>query len=321
MLLYRYKACILLVIVCYSLLFVHKTAYADIRHTVQKGDTLYKISKEYEVPLQDIIDNNTISDITAIQVGTVIFIPQKNDSTASVRYTQDNKQEPYYTYIVIKGDTLFKISKRFNVKISTLKNANNLRSEVLHIDQKIKIPTQSLDDDLIDRLERNDRTIVSNDDIDFDNEASDPYTSFIPQKEDSPNVIELLAMVADTNENSSRVVSKDWPVSGRLYETKGSLPGVVIEGSENTSVRALKSGKVMYAALHSSFNNVVVIRGNDGVIYLYGGQKQLYVKQGDTVAEGQEIGNLGVMPTLKKAILYFSVWQNNRYIDPSSIIG
>ena len=318
MLSYKYKLCIIFLF----LLFFYKTVYADIHHIVKKGETLYKISKNYDVPVEDIIDNNAILDITAIQVGSVLLIPRKN--TISMNIEQKKKRESkegYYSYVVIKGDTLFKISKRFNVKISTLKNINNLSSETLYINQKISIPSDVLYNNTVTEREKEYTHTANARDIIVDLGEKEEHTYTIPYKEDISNFIDILTMVANTKDNNSRIVYKDWPITGRLYETKGILPGIIIEGDENTSVKALKSGKVMYAALHSSFNNVIVIKGNDGSIYLYGGQKELYVKQGDTIVEGQKIGILGVMPTIKRAILYFSVWQNNRYIDPNSIFG
>ena len=49
--------------------------------------------------------------------------------------------EPAYTtYIVQNGDYLAKISKKFNVTISSIKRINGLKSDVIRVGQKLKLP-------------------------------------------------------------------------------------------------------------------------------------------------------------------------------------
>ena len=49
------------------------------------------------------------------------------------------------TYIVIKGDTLYQIAKKFNTTVETLKSLNNLTSNTLSIGQKLIIPASKED--------------------------------------------------------------------------------------------------------------------------------------------------------------------------------
>ncbi|MDI6703924.1 MAG: LysM peptidoglycan-binding domain-containing M23 family metallopeptidase [bacterium] len=44
-------------------------------HVVQPGQTLWRIAKVYEVPLEDIAEANNIQDVTYIKTGERIFIP------------------------------------------------------------------------------------------------------------------------------------------------------------------------------------------------------------------------------------------------------
>jgi murein DD-endopeptidase MepM/ murein hydrolase activator NlpD len=47
-----------------------------IYHRIQRGETLWRISKKYNVDLEEISRINHISDATSIDVGRVLFIPQ-----------------------------------------------------------------------------------------------------------------------------------------------------------------------------------------------------------------------------------------------------
>lgn len=49
--------------------------------------------------------------------------------------------EPEYTvYVVQNGDYLAKISKKFNVTIASIKSLNNLKSDMIRVGQKLKLP-------------------------------------------------------------------------------------------------------------------------------------------------------------------------------------
>ena len=49
-------------------------------------------------------------------------------------------EEPYTVYIVQGGDYLAKISKKFNITIAAIKSLNNLKSDVIRVGQKLKLP-------------------------------------------------------------------------------------------------------------------------------------------------------------------------------------
>lgn len=288
-------------------LTVTSLAFADVQHVLQKGETLYQISKKYNVRLSKILAKNDIENLFAIPAGTTIIIPLENND-GSTHSTENNS---YTEYVVKKGDTLFKISMKFNVTINTLSKVNDLQSETLRINQVLFIPNNQADPTSSEKTQ-----IATRENQKSETSTQNAKSSFFSSKDGS---IHLDALFRNSKE--SEFVSGEWPVSGKSYEIRGKIPGIIIEGDENTTVSSLNSGVVIYAALHSSFNNVIIIQGSDGMVYVYGGQKTLLVKQGDTVAKGQKIGALGVMPLIQKAILYFSIWKNDKFIDPRTVLG
>ena len=111
----------------------------DINNTyvVQKGDTLYSVSLRYNTTPSAIINmNNLTSDV--LSIGQLLMIPTDVESTGD---TQDIIETN--SYIVQKGDTLYSISRRYNVNIEDIKNANNLDSNVLSVGQILIIPNTS----------------------------------------------------------------------------------------------------------------------------------------------------------------------------------
>lgn len=53
------------------------TEAAGLYHRVEKGETLWKISRMYDVDLDELIKANNISDATNIEVGQRLLIPQR----------------------------------------------------------------------------------------------------------------------------------------------------------------------------------------------------------------------------------------------------
>ncbi|MFZ3065235.1 MAG: transglycosylase SLT domain-containing protein [Nitrospirota bacterium] len=102
------------------------------RHLVKKGETLYSIAKHYRVTVADLKKINLLSRKERVTEGTHILIPiAPNSRKASIKVTtspilKEEKNTIYYR--IRKGDTLWKISKKYNVSIASIKEWNDLDS-------------------------------------------------------------------------------------------------------------------------------------------------------------------------------------------------
>ena len=95
-------------------------------YTVQKGDSLWKISQRYKVPVNDITAFNNLSNIN-LKIGDELRIPITN-------------MEAEVTYTVKRGDTLWSIAKDYEVSVDDIKNVNNLTTNLLTVGQNLIIP-------------------------------------------------------------------------------------------------------------------------------------------------------------------------------------
>ncbi len=92
--------------------------------TVQRGDTLYSISRILRVELKALIDANNLRAPYALAVGRVLSVP------ASLHHT------------VQRGETTYGISRRYGVDMTRLARANNLRAPFsLSLGQQLQIPS------------------------------------------------------------------------------------------------------------------------------------------------------------------------------------
>lgn len=112
-------------------------------YIVQKGDTLYGISKQHNTSMQKIRElNNLVND--NIYPSQVLIISDNSDQ---------NPNE-CVIYTVQKGDNLYSIAKKYDSTPDAIKRYNNLTSNLLSIGQKLKIPCYmgKIDNSTIDNI-------------------------------------------------------------------------------------------------------------------------------------------------------------------------
>lgn len=86
-------------------------------HTVQPGETLYGLAKTYEVGEKVIVENNPAT-ASGLKAGERLRIPFVSD----VRQPASEKKlrKTFRTHEVVKGETLYAISRRYEIPIQTI---------------------------------------------------------------------------------------------------------------------------------------------------------------------------------------------------------
>jgi len=69
-----------------------------------------------------------------------IYLPNFKYADFKLHYTPSNRYKNFLTYRVKSGDSLFKIAKRFDVGVKTLKRFNNLKNSLLKVGKILIIP-------------------------------------------------------------------------------------------------------------------------------------------------------------------------------------
>ncbi len=94
-------------------------------HSVESGQSLWNISNEYNVSIQDILAINDIGDANDIWIGQQIKIPLLNQIVHTVK----------------SGDTLWKIANHYDVSLQDMITLNKTDLEKhIHIGQQLLIP-------------------------------------------------------------------------------------------------------------------------------------------------------------------------------------
>ena len=95
--------------------------------------------------------------------------------------------------------------------------------------------------------------------------------------------------------------------------------GTDIAAVTGTKIVSATDGKVILSSSEGDFGNHLKIQVND-VIIVYAHCNKLYVKEGDTVVQGQEIAEVGSTGNTTGPHLHFEIRYQDRYVDPQLIL-
>jgi len=129
-------------------------------HIVQKGDNIYRIAEQYRVFEEDILTWNKDLNPSTMRIGQKIYLT-KNAAEAANKIIQEPVKEPVIkepvtqeevdeiqkeitvdgpiTHVVVKGDTLYNICKRYGVTVDELKKWNGLDTINIRLGQKLQV--------------------------------------------------------------------------------------------------------------------------------------------------------------------------------------
>lgn len=95
-------------------------------HTIKSGETLYRLSKMYNVSTQDICEANPGLSISNFRVGEVVLIPTGSKALLSNAEQQDNTEKitPMQTHKVKRGDNIDKICEMYGVTEEDIQKVN-----------------------------------------------------------------------------------------------------------------------------------------------------------------------------------------------------
>ena len=282
---------------------------ADTTYKVEKGDTLYSISRKYQITVAELRAANNLSENDVIKVGQKLKIPSADISAAAALAT-DNKATTTTSnatlsattktkeYTVVKGDTMYSIAKKNGMTLAEFMAMNGLdNSSVIKVGQKLKIAAGSTSSSTTTKTTTTTTTTNTTTTTTTNTTAPDTRTYGT-------------TVTADKN--------TIWPVKNpTVTQVKGKVGGVQLSAQVNEPVVCIREGTVMYVGVYRGFGQVLFVQSKTGVIYTYTGLGSVNVKKGDYVVFNQQLGTAGTDPISKKSCINFMVFQNGQPIDPA----
>lgn len=250
---------------------------------MQTGDTVSTIASRYAITINTVLWANNLASYSIIKPGQeLIILPYSG-----------------LLYTVKSGDNLSKIANLYDIDSNEIIEKNNLdQNEGLKISQELILPGASK--------------------ISY----SSSYTS-------SSNTV-LSSNITPTSINKvpdAKPASSDsmvWPTEGHIitqYFT-WSHNGLDIANKTGTPIYAADAGVVEIAATgwNGGYGNTFLINHGNGIKTRYGHLSALYVKQGDTVAKGENIGAMGSTGRSTGPHIHFEVVINGTRYNPLNYI-
>ena len=246
-------------------------------------------------------------------------------------------------HIVQPGETLYAISRRYGVPVSSLVAWNNLtRPGQLEVGQTLKVTSPGASQGTPEAF-----PIAPGGDL----ASPTPGTALPPEVKTEPRggkeayseeawarALGQPSAVPDTNNvgaaptpststpsatvPATPTTSGDWiwPVKGNLIGRFGEGDkrnmGIDIAGTPGTPILAAAGGKVVYAGSGlRGLGKLVIIKHSDDYLTAYAHNRVILVKEADTVARGQKIAELGNTDT-DQPKLHFELRKQGQPVDP-----
>ena len=277
---------------CVAVLILLVSSFApadEIVHVLQKGETLYGISRKYNIPAETIMSFNNLSDPDNLRAGQKIRIPD--------------------VYTVKKGDTLYGIARKLGIPVETLLSANGLSNDTkLKAGENLYIPA-------ISGSSGDGKATAKT-----YSQSEEKKTSTVAVAPVPPGVQSDQKPLEDPRSFEKRKVDTAiiWPVAVKdISYLSGKVYGVSITSKTGEKVKAISSGTVLSVGPYRGFGQVVFLQAKSGYIYVYGGLQEITSRPGENLSFGDEIGNLGTDSLSGKPQLYFMVYNKNIPVDPA----
>ncbi len=115
------------------------------------------------------------------------------------------------------------------------------------------------------------------------------------------------------------------PVKGTLvkkYDPKQKYYAVSIAVPNNTPIKAISAGTVLFAEWTPQSGYIIIIRHAEGLVSVYKNAASLTKNQGDSVKSGEAIGLAGGggSKATTSNNLHFELWKDSYAIDPTMFI-
>lgn len=123
--------------------------------------------------------------------------------------------------------------------------------------------------------------------------------------------------------DSGPAVEWTWPaqgdVVGPVAQPTGGF-GMRVLGKLGDPVRSAAAGRVVYSGTAlKNYGHLIIVKHSNSLLSAYGHNQAVLVSEGQQVAKGQAIAQMGLGPG-QRAALYFEIRLNGKSVDPSSYL-
>lgn len=314
---------------------------------VQRGDTLYGISKRHGVSLNELMRVNALTSPSlkpgqklslpsgkavprsrpVVPPATVAAIPAPADWTGS--------------YTVRSGDSLYAIARQNKVKLDDLQRYNGI-ADVRRVKPGMVLKIPGIAGAAMAEAPASSSpapVLTPPPAPPVTAEAPAPSTSEPAAISATPKILnsgageekKVAALDAGTAASVAAPASGSvadgklrWPAKGRIIAGYGPRTdgthndGINISVPAGTDIHAAEGGTVAYAGSElKGYGNLILVRHDNGIVTAYAHASEMLVKRGDRVTRGQVIAKAGKTGAVDQPQVHFEVRRDQTPVDPT----
>ncbi|MBI0067913.1 MULTISPECIES: M23 family metallopeptidase [unclassified Snodgrassella] len=215
------------------------------------------------------------------------------------------------THTVQRGDTVYNISKRYQITQDNLRSWNNIIENEIKVGQVLRVKPAGY----------------------VAPAGSTTTTTTVTAPVQTPKTTTTTSTTTTATTTSTgktgstggvRSVSGiEWqrPTSGNILQGYGgSSKGIDYGGNAGQPILAAASGKVVYAGNGlRGYGNLIIVQHNQTYLTAYGNNQNILVKEGQQVKRGQQIATMGNTDA-KRTQLHFELRENGQPQDPNRFL-
>jgi len=206
---------------------------------------------------------------------------------------------------VLGGDTLYSISWNYNLDYKQVARWNNIRAPyVIYPGQSIRLTAPLAKKAVVKK-------------------TVPPNTKPVGEKPvvKKPEVAKK-ASKKEEPVKFARSINWQWPTKGKLIKSNSpiSKKGLDIAGNKGQLIKASGAGVVVYSGSGLlGYGRLIIIKHNETYLSAYAHNSVLMVKEGDSVASGQQIAKMG-QDSNGQTLLHFEIRKNGNPVAPAKYL-
>lgn len=260
--------------------------------------------------------------------------PAPAEPAADAKPTPKPADAPPDFYTVRKGDTLYSIALDHGLDYRELAQWNNITDPgVIRIGQQLwlRSPASAATAAPFKTAPRVQGRPIGDTAAAGDNVKTQPKAVRAPYSDQTyaqlarlePKPEPKVEARPPTRDEVGEGVAWGWPASGKVVSTfndSANLKGIGIAGKLGQPVLASAPGRVIFSGTGiRGFGKLIVIKHNDTFLSVYAHNHELLVKEGQNVAKGQRIAEMGSTDT-DRVKLHFEIRRFGKPVDPVKLL-
>ncbi len=268
-------------------------------YTVKRGDTLYQIALDHGLDYRELAALNNLENINLIRVGQVLQLkaPGEGESTTTSTGVVITPLKPAPAVTENKAPVAAAAAP------AVARNSDNFKSSPKAV--KEPYSEQAVRDVAKGPLAPEVVAV-----------APPPATPGTASKPDAPRNVA-------TDADDENKVDWVWPAKGKIvgnFSETANLKGIDIAGTAGTPVLASAAGTVVYAGTGlRGYGKLIIIKHNKTYLSAYAHNREILVKEGQTVTRGQKIAEMGNTDTTEVK-LHFEIRRLGKPMDPTRFL-